>query len=97
MTFRLLLYLPAKSPRPVPVFVGLGFAPNQSVSTDPGITLAGNWIQNRDTKAVELQPALEVLARLGGVEVAGGNAAGPRVRAGHDVLRRHRAGSSSGP
>ncbi len=59
MTFRLLLYLPAKSPRPVPVFVGLGFAPNQSVSTDPGIPLAGTWIQNKDTKAIELQPALE--------------------------------------
>ena len=36
-TFSLLLYLPARATGPVPVFVGLGFTPNQSVSTDPGI------------------------------------------------------------
>ena len=59
LVFRLLLYLPANATRPVPVFVGLGFGPNQSVSTDPGITLAGNWVQNKDTKAVELQTAQE--------------------------------------
>jgi hypothetical protein len=56
LTFHVLLYLPARARRPVPVFVGLGFSPNQSVSADPGITLAGTWVRNTDTKAVELQP-----------------------------------------
>ncbi len=41
------------------MFVGLGFSPNQSVSADPGITLAGEWIQDKDTKAISLQPGQE--------------------------------------
>jgi hypothetical protein len=59
LVFRLLLYVPASATRPVPVFVGLGFSPNQSVSADPGITLAGAWVLNKDTKAIEIQPAQE--------------------------------------
>jgi hypothetical protein len=58
-TLHVLLYLPAGAPRPVPVFVSLGFGPNQSVSADPGITLAGTWILNKDTKLIELQPGQE--------------------------------------
>jgi hypothetical protein len=58
-TFHLLLYLPTNAGRKVPVFVGLGFSPNQSVSADPGIPLAGSWGLNKDTKAVELQPGQE--------------------------------------
>jgi hypothetical protein len=59
LSLHLLLYLPANATGPVPVFVGLGFGPNQSVSTDPGITLAGTWVQNKETKLIELQPAQE--------------------------------------
>ena len=55
----LLLYLPAKVARPVPVFVGLGFQPNQSVHRDPGIRLAGTWVRNSTTQAIELKPADE--------------------------------------
>jgi hypothetical protein len=55
----LLLYLPAKAAGPVPVFVGLGFSPNQSVSSDPAVPLAGTWVQNKETKAIELRPAAE--------------------------------------
>jgi hypothetical protein len=55
-TLGLLLYLPARSPKPVPVFVGLGFDPNQSVHADPGIPLAGAWVQDPATKAVALKP-----------------------------------------
>ncbi len=58
-TLGLLLYLPADATSPVPVFVGLGFSPNQGVSADPGITLAGEWIQDKDTKAIVLQPGRE--------------------------------------
>jgi hypothetical protein len=55
----LLLYLPAKRTGSAPVFVGLDFGPNQGVSADRGIPLAGVWIQNKDTKAIELQPRQE--------------------------------------
>jgi hypothetical protein len=55
----LLLYLPAKAKGPVPVFLGLGFGPNQGVSRDPGVPVAGTWVQNKDTMAIELQPGLE--------------------------------------
>jgi hypothetical protein len=55
----LLMYLPANAPRPVPVFVGLGFSPNQSVSADPGIPPAGAWVRNTETNAIEAQPADE--------------------------------------
>jgi hypothetical protein len=53
------LYLPATASGRVPVFLGLGFGPNQGVSGDPGVPLAGTWVQNKDTKAIELQPAAE--------------------------------------
>src|SRR5690606_1674988 len=36
----LLVYLPARATGPVPVFLGLNFRGNQSISTDPGIRLA---------------------------------------------------------
>jgi hypothetical protein len=39
----ILLYLPAHAAAPVPVFVGLNWSGNQSVSTDPGITLNTVW------------------------------------------------------
>jgi hypothetical protein len=55
-TLGLLLYLPARSPRPVPVFVSLGFDPNQAVSADPGIPLAGAWVQDQATKLIALRP-----------------------------------------
>jgi hypothetical protein len=59
LAFHLLLYLPAGAPRPVPVFVSLGFGPNQTVNADPGITLRGAWAQNKETQAIERQPAQE--------------------------------------
>ena len=58
-SLRLLLYLPSGATRSVPVFVGLGFSPNQSVSADPGIALAGTWMVDKATKAIALQPGQE--------------------------------------
>jgi hypothetical protein len=58
-TLNLLLYLPARAPGRVPVFVGLGFHPNQSVAADPGIRLAGEWAQDKSTGRIALQAADE--------------------------------------
>jgi len=59
LTFHVLLYLPAAALKPVPVFVSLGFGPNQTVSVDPGITLRGAWAQHKETGRIELQAPQE--------------------------------------
>lgn len=58
-SLRLQLYLPAGVPRPVPVFLGLGFAPNQTVVADSRAPLAGAWARSEPSKEVSLQPATE--------------------------------------
>ncbi len=42
-----LLYLPAHTKGPTPVFVGLNFGGNHTVHADAGITLPGVWIRER--------------------------------------------------
>lgn len=43
-----LIYLPAKADRAVPLFVGLNFRGNQSVHRDPGIKITESWTPNDD-------------------------------------------------
>jgi hypothetical protein len=45
-TIHVLLYLPAHANVPVPVFVGLNFEGNQTVSPDEGITLNDVWVRS---------------------------------------------------
>jgi hypothetical protein len=45
-SMHLLLYLPAETKGPVPVFLGLNFAGNQTVSADPGIDLNPVWVRD---------------------------------------------------
>jgi hypothetical protein len=45
----LLYYLPVSAARPVPVFMGLNFEGNPSISTDPGILLPDEWTANAPT------------------------------------------------
>jgi hypothetical protein len=40
----LLLYLPAGANKPVPVFLGLNFAGNHTISFDPGISVTKSWV-----------------------------------------------------
>ncbi len=42
----LLLYLPNQRRGPVPVFLGMNFQGNHSVSSEPGIALASSWMRN---------------------------------------------------
>jgi hypothetical protein len=45
----MLMYLPATN-RPVPVFLALSFAPNQTICNDPGVPLADGWVRDPETK-----------------------------------------------
>ena len=51
-TLRLQLYLPAGAKGRSPVFLGLGFGPNQTVAADPRAPLAGAWVRNDQTGEV---------------------------------------------
>jgi hypothetical protein len=55
----LLLYLPADSAQPAPVFIGLNFRGNQSVSTDPGIELSNVWIPDPALEPMHIAKELE--------------------------------------
>ncbi len=60
----ILLYLP-NAARPnaaksfVPVFLGLNFAGNQTISSDPAIHLTQNWVRNRDDAGITENRASE--------------------------------------
>ena len=42
----LLIYLPLRGQKPVPIFLGLNFAGNQSVSSEPGIKISKEWMRD---------------------------------------------------
>jgi hypothetical protein len=51
---KLLVYVPARAHRPVPVIVGLNFAGNHTVSHDPGIELGHIWNNRARHRADEI-------------------------------------------
>lgn len=55
----LLLYLPNGATQPVPMFVGLNFAGNQTVDADPGITLSKQWMRDNPQQGVVNNQATE--------------------------------------
>jgi len=54
----LLLYLP-RSEQPVPVFLGLNFAGNQTVHPDPAIRITGSWVRDDAERGVAANRATE--------------------------------------
>lgn len=55
----LLVYLPASSKGPVPVFFGLNFQGNQCVSKDPDIRLCTSWLRDSKESGIENNRATE--------------------------------------
>jgi hypothetical protein len=55
----LLIYLPAGAKKPAPVFLGLGFHGNDSVSLDPGVKLGEEWAPDPVTKQMVKRRNLE--------------------------------------
>ena len=46
----LLLYVPNQAQKPVPAFLGLNFQGNQTINSDPGITVNTNWVRGNETR-----------------------------------------------
>jgi len=55
----ILLYIPNNRPKPVPVFLGLNFSGNQSISADKGITLSTQWMRSRKDQGIVGNKATE--------------------------------------
>ena len=55
----MLIYLPNKASKPVPVFLGLNFFGNQTIDSDPGIALTESWIRNNEESGIVNNRATE--------------------------------------
>jgi hypothetical protein len=56
---KVLIYLPAKSKNPVPVFLGYNFYGNHTVQDDPGITLSTSWMRSNSAMGIKENRATE--------------------------------------
>ncbi len=97
----LLLYVPNNSSGSVPAFLALNFNGNHTVDADPGITLPEVWVRDpaapRNGKSNEQIPHIHVRAEesqrgSAALSMAGRKDHRARLRAGNDLLRRHRTG-----
>jgi hypothetical protein len=55
----ILIYLPKKAHKPVPLFLGLNFNGNHSVTDDPGVELADAWMSNDEKLGITDHRATE--------------------------------------
>jgi (4-O-methyl)-D-glucuronate---lignin esterase len=56
----LLIYIPTAAKKPVPAFLGLNFDGNQSVDSDPGITMSTAWMRGNKEYGIVNHRATEV-------------------------------------
>jgi hypothetical protein len=56
----LLIYLPAGSKKPVPVFLGYNFTGNHAVFPDPQITITSGWMENNPQLEINNNRASEI-------------------------------------
>jgi hypothetical protein len=68
----LLLYLPAHQEGPVPVFLGLNFNGNPTVTSDPGVDLNEVWIPDPEQSSIPLAKELEGHIRRKSAETSRG-------------------------
>ncbi len=55
----MLMYLPGKAKKPVPMFLGLNFQGNHTIHADPGITVCQSWVRNNPALGVTDNRAVE--------------------------------------
>ena len=59
MDINMLIYLPGESKGPVPLFLGLTFSGNQTIHSDPQITIPSGWVMNNDNLGIKDNRATE--------------------------------------
>lgn len=59
LDFRMLIFLPADAPGPVPLFLGLNFYGNHTVHPDPGISIVEHWVGNRKEYGISENRSVE--------------------------------------
>jgi hypothetical protein len=55
----ILIYLPKKARKPVPLFLGLNFNGNHSIHSDPGIEISDGWMRNDEKLGITANRATE--------------------------------------
>lgn len=55
----MLIYLPAKAKKPVPLFLGLNFYGNHTIHSDPAITISKSWMRDNPQMGVSKNQARE--------------------------------------
>jgi hypothetical protein len=48
----ILLYLPNSIVKPVPVFLGMNFEGNYTITDDPGVSITQNWVSNEEENGI---------------------------------------------
>lgn len=60
ITLNLLIYIPNKTKKPVPAFLGFNFYGNQTVNSDTGIFITKNWVGNNKSMGITENKATNV-------------------------------------
>ena len=89
---QLMHYLPNKTTKPVPVFLGLSFNGNASLEDDPEIPLTAGWLRPKKPAVVNNR-ATEALRGIGASRWPVAMAIERGFRCRHFLLRRRGAGS----